>query len=139
MGLNDREIDAYITSKIQKRGITLYDIIGGPSVDPEPCNWEKSFPERVRSNRFSTDYSDTRLCELLTEGEFDPDNPYKRLAIPIKDLVRYWWNNIADQEAVIEEIFDAIMTHYKDSLLPEEPEEERPDYSDAFDQVVEVI
>ena len=34
-------------------------------------------------------------------NRFHHHNIYKNLAIPVKDLVRYWWNNIADQEAII--------------------------------------
>jgi len=33
------------------------------------------------------------------------------------------------------DILDAIMTVYKDRMLPPEPEEVQPDYSDAFDKV----
>ena len=137
--MNDQEIDDYITSQIEKRGITLYDIIGGPSIDPDPKNMIKPFGERVRQNRFIASSFEYRLCELLTEDGFDPDYPYENLAIPMKDIIRYWWKNIADQEALVEVIFDGIMTHYKDRLLPEEPEEEPEDMSDAFDEVMEAV
>ena len=137
--MNDYEIDRYITSQIEKRGITLYDMVGGPSIDPEPGNWAKPFGQRVRQNRFTTSLFEYRLCELLTEDGFDPDYPYENLAVPMKDIVRYWWNRIADQEAVLEVVFDGIMTHYKDRLLPDEPEEEGMDVSDAFDRVQEAV
>jgi hypothetical protein len=76
------------------------------------------------------------LCELLTKGEFNPREPYKNLAIPIKDLVRYWWNNLADQEEFIAEAFEDILTVYKDRLLPEEKEEERVDFSEMFEDIL---
>lgn len=120
--LNDQEIDAYITRRINELGVTLYDICGGQNIDPEPDNWAKPYKERVRCNRFTTDYFDTRLCELLTEGEFDPYRPFDNLAVPLKDIIRYWWNNISDQEEMISEILDAVMTHFKDRMLPDEPE-----------------
>ena len=132
-------IDRYITEQIKKRGITVYDILGGPSIDPEPDNWAKPYNERVRCNRFKSRYWDHRLCELLTEGEFDPDNPYKNLAIHPKDLVRHWWNNYADQEALIEDIFEDLLTVYKDRMLPEEKEDESLDFSDAFDDALEPL
>jgi len=84
-------IDRYITEQIKKRGITAYDIIGGPSIDPEPDNWAKPYDERVRCNRFTSQHWDHRLCEILTEGDFDPYKPYKNLAIAVKNLVRHWW------------------------------------------------
>ncbi|MBW1731390.1 MAG: hypothetical protein JRJ75_10950 [Deltaproteobacteria bacterium] len=115
--MDDRMIDRYITEQIRKRGITLYDIIGGEYIDPDPGDKGKMPHERARYNRFSSLSWDLRLCELLTEGEFDAYNPYKNLAIPIKDLVRYWWNNIVDQEAMIEEILEDILTLYKDRML----------------------
>lgn len=113
----------------------MYDILSGPSVDPEPQNWAKPFGERVRSNRFASQYWDHRLCELLTEGEFDPNKPYKSLAIPVRDLVRYWWNNLADQEAIIANALEGILTVYKDRMLPEEPEKEAVGFSDAFQSI----
>jgi hypothetical protein len=137
--LNDQQIDNYITSQTEKRDVTLYDIIGGPCVDPDPGNMIKPFSERVRQNRFTTSAFEYRLCELLTEDEFDSDYPYENLAIPIKDIVRYWWNRIADQEAVLEGILEDIMVHYKDGLLPEEPEHETFEIPDAFDEVMEAV
>lgn len=87
-----------------------------------------------RWNKLSSLSWDYKLCELLTEGEFDPDNPYKNLAIPAKDLVRYWWKNIADREAVLQGVLEDVLTVYKDRMLPKE-EEESVDVSDAFDIV----
>ena len=137
--MNDKEIDRYIRDQIKARDITLYDFIGGKYIDPNPED-KSSFPnERARWNRFKSEAYDLRLCELLTEGDFDPSFPYNNLAIPMKDLVRYWWNTIADQEAVIEDICDELLTAYKDRMLPKEPEEEPVDISDAFDELLEAV
>lgn len=57
----------------------------------------------------------------------------------MKDIVRYWWNTIADQEAVIEDIFDELLTAYKDRMLPKKSEEEPVDISDAFDELLEAV
>ena len=133
--MDDRMLDRYITEQIKKRGITAYDIMGGPSIDPEPNNWAKPYNERIRCNRFQSEHWDHRLCELLTEGEFDSVNPYKNLKIPVKELVRYWWNNLADQESIVEDALESIMTVYKDRMLPKKQEEKPVDVSDAFDMV----
>jgi len=132
-------IDRYITQQIRKRDITLHDIIGGKYIDPEPGNTKQHYKHRARWNRFSSSRWDFRFCELLTEGEFDPDLPYNNLAIPVKDIVRYWWNNIAYQEAIIEDIFEDILTCYKDRMLPEVQEEKPMDLKDAFDELQKVV
>jgi hypothetical protein len=136
--MDDREIDRYITEQIKELDITLYDILGSPYVDPEPQNHDKSYNERIRPNRFSSQYWDQRLCELLTIGEFNPNRPYEKLAIPLKDLVRYWWDNIADQEAILEDALGDILTVYKDRMLPD-GEEELEYISDVLDRLLEAV
>jgi hypothetical protein len=135
--INDKDVDAYIAEQIRKRKITLYDIIGGEYIDPDPEDKSSCPNERARWNKFKCLSGDLRFCELLTEGEFDPDLPYNKLAIPIKDLVRYWWNNCVDQEAFLEDILEEILLIYKDRMLPDE---EKPvDISDSFDELLEAI
>lgn len=136
--MDDRMIDRYITEQIRKRGITLYDIIGEEYIDPDPHNVDGQASQRARWNRFKTLSGDLRFCELLTEGDFDEYNPYRGLAIPVKDLVRYWWDNIVDHDLVLGEIFGDIMDFYKDKMLPEEQEEEL-DLSDSFDELLEMV
>ena len=137
--MNDKEIDRYITNQIRFRDITLNDLIGGKYIDPSPEDKSSSPNERARWNRFQSETSDYRICELLTEGDFDPELPYNNLSISTKDLVRYWWNTIADQEAFLGYVFEDILTEYKDRLLPKKPEEEPVDISDAFDELLEAI
>ena len=137
--MNDKEIDHYITDQIRARDITLHDFIGGKYIDPRP-EGKSSFPnERARWNRFQSETYEYRLCELLTEGDFDSDLPYNNLSIPMKDLVRYWWNTIADQEEFLGYVFEDILTEHKDRMLPEKPEEEPADISDAFDELLEAV
>jgi hypothetical protein len=112
---------------------------GGEYVDPSPERVDLPIGQRARYNRFTMVSGDLRLCELLTDSGFDPDDPYADLSVPVKDLVRYWWNNIADREAVIEWVFDGIFTLYKDRMLPREEEEAGPDLADALDEIMEVI
>ncbi len=138
--MNDRQVDAYILRQINKRKITLYDIIGGKYIDPTPNAVDIPAGQRCRWNRFSTQEMGLRLCELLTPQGFDEDDPFRRLAVPVKDLVRYWWNNCIDQELAVADIFEEIMEHYKDRMLPAPREPEaRADVSDAFDKVLEAI
>ena len=80
-----------------------------------------------------------RMCELLTEGEFDPDRPYGNLGIPLKDIIRYWWNEIADKEIILDTVFEDLFVGYKDRMLPEEPEEPQPDYTDSLDGLLEAV
>jgi hypothetical protein len=137
--MDDKQVDGYITKQIKKRGITLYDIIGGKYIDPTPDAIEPPPGQRARWNRFSCGPLGLRLCELLTEKGFDPEDPYRRLTVPLKDLVHYWWNNCVEKELVLEDIFEDILEHYKDRMLPPEEPKERADISDAFDGVLEVV
>jgi len=130
-------IDRYITEQIKKRGITLYDMVGEEYINPSPEKRDKPAHEVARWNKFKSLCGDYRFCELLTEGDFDQDLPYNNLSIPVKDLVRYWWDNFADREAVLGIVFDHLLTVYKDRMLPERPEEEPVDLSDAFDGIGE--
>ena len=136
--INDRQIDRYITTRLEERGVTPYDMIGGRFIDPDPENKMQPAHERARWNRFTCLSEELRFCELLTEGNFDPDLPYKNMAIPIKDLVRYWWKNIADQAGFLDLVFEDIFSYYTNRMLPEK-EEEGVDVSDAFDSMLEAV
>ncbi len=61
------------------------------------------------------------MCELLTESEFNPDKPYENLAIPVKDLVRYWWNNLADQEDILQIVMIMLVTNFKSIIISSSP------------------
>ena len=99
--MDDKQVDGYITKRIKKRGITLYDIIGGKYIDQTPDAIEPPPGQRTRRNRFSCPPLDLRLCELFAKKRFDPEDPYRNPAVPLKDLVRYWWNNCVEQETVL--------------------------------------
>ena len=112
---------------------------GGKYIDPTPDAIEPPPGQRARWNRFSCEPLGLRLCELLTPKGFDHEDPYRRLAFPVKDLVHYWWNNCVEQELVLEDIFEDILELHKDRMLPPEEPQERADVSDAFNGVLEVI
>jgi hypothetical protein len=137
--LNDVEVDAYITKRLKERDVCLQDMIGPKYIDPEPLNKKQHWKERARWNRFKSITGEMRLCELLTEGEFDPDRPYSNLSLAPKDIIRYWWNNIADQEYVLGMEFEEVFTEYKDRMLPEEPEEDLLDHAEALDGLLEAV
>lgn len=109
--LNDNEVDVYITKRVQDLDLQLYDFIQG----------------RVN------------IYQILTEGEYDQFRPLDKLAIPVKDLVRYWWNNFADQEGFLDDVLDHIYTEFKDRMLPAKEPVEEPEFSDAFDKVAESL
>ena len=39
----------------------------------------------------------------------------------------------------MEVVYDGIMTHYKDRMLPHKPEDEPVDISDALDDILEAV
>jgi hypothetical protein len=137
--LNDSEVDAYISNCLKEKDICLQDMIGPKYIDPEPENKRQHWKERARWNRFKSTTGEMRLCELLTEGEFDPERPYENLGIAPRDIIRYWWNSIADQEYVLGMVFEEVFTEYKDRMLPEEPEQPLPDYVDSLDGLLEAV
>ena len=116
-------IDRYVMNQIKKRGITFYDFQGGNYIDPDPEG--PGLPhERARNNRFKQNDCSFRMCELLSEGIFDEFAPYSNLVIPLKDVIRYWWSNIADADAFLDEIMNDLYDHFKDKMLPAEEDKE---------------
>ena len=109
--LNDQEVDAYITKRIADLDLTLHDFI----------------------------YKNPEMSQILTEGKFNPYNPYGNLAVPLKDLVRYWWNNIADHDAIIDMALCDLTTEYKDRLLPRKEPEKFPDTSNLIEGMLEAV
>ena len=87
--MNDAEVDAYITQRLRERDVCLQDMIGPKYIDPEPENKKQHWTERARWNRFKSITGEMRLCELLTDGQFDSERPYSNLTIPTKDIIRY--------------------------------------------------
>ena len=137
--MNDAEVDTYITRRLEEKDVCLQDMIGPKYIDPDPENKIQHWNERARWNRFSYVTGELRMCELLTEGKFNSNRPYDNLGVASKDIIRYWWNNIVDREAILDVVFDEIFTEYKDRMLPDEPEEELPDHSEAFDELLEAV
>ena len=137
--MNDSEVDAYITNCLKEKDICLQDMIGPKYIDPEPENKRQHLKERARWNRFKSITGEMRLCEFLTEGQFDSEKPYDNLIIAPKDIIRYWWNNIADQEYVLGMVFEEVFTEDKDRMLPEEPEEDQPDHTEALEGLLEAV
>lgn len=109
--MDDQEVDTYITKRVSDLGLTLHDFI----------------------------YRGVDMCQVLTEGDYDPYNPYGNLAVPLKDIVRYWWNNFADHDAIIDMALCDLETEYKDRLLPEKEPEKYPDTSDLMDGLLEAV
>lgn len=109
--MDDHEVDPYITERVSDLGLTLHDFI----------------------------YGRLEMSEILTEGKYDPYKPYGNLAIPLKDVVRYWWNNFADHDAIIDMALCDLVTEYKDRFLPEKEPEKSPDTLHLMDELLEVV
>jgi hypothetical protein len=108
--MNDREIDEYISRRISDLGLTAAD--------------------------FVTYRAD--IYKILTEGEFDQFHPYKNLSVPVMDIVRYWWNNIADQDGFIDDVLGDILIEFKDRMFSKD-KKKNADTSDPFDGALEAI
>jgi len=68
-----------------------------------------------------------------------PGGSLQEVTVSLKDLVHCWWNNCVEKELVLEDIFEDILEHYKDRMLPPEEPKERADISNGFDGILEVI
>lgn len=74
---------------------------------------------------------------MLPEGRYDQFDLCANLAVPLKDIVRYWWNNIADQYAIIDMVMDDIWTEYKNRSLPHQRNAEAADTPDVIEGILE--
>ncbi|MBI4775959.1 MAG: hypothetical protein HY788_17600 [Deltaproteobacteria bacterium] len=109
--MDDKEIDAYISKRIRDLELNLYDFTCG-RVD---------------------------MASVLTEGEYRAHDPYRNLGVPLRDLIRYWWNNLVDQDCVIDNVLDDILTEYKDRMLPKEEVREPVDTYNALEGILKSV
>ena len=109
--MDDSEVDAYISKRIQDLDLTLPDFING------------------RMN----------MPRILTKGEYCQFNPYCNLAVPLKDIFRYSWNNIADHDAMIDTVLCDIETEYKDRMLPRKELQESTDTSGVIQGILAAV
>ena len=103
---------------IKKRGITWLDMVSGRSISYEANN------ERVyRINRFKAESWSERMIELLCDGDYDPLSDDHTILIPYCDLFQFWWDQIIDQQDMMDMILEDIFIYFKGRLQPvkEEP------------------
>ena len=125
--MNDKQVENLISELIRQRDITLYDMIGGQSIDPHQSvnGFPAGHPQTFRPNRFTADCWSDRLIELLAEGHYDAGAGFQGIKIPVKDLIRFWWNRCISVPDMLDNIFEGIFCHFKDRMLPVEVEKEK--------------
>ena len=116
--MNDRQIEEYILDVIKERSIAWLDMVSGRSISYEAGN------ERVyRINHFKSESWSERMIELICDGEYDPLSDDHTILIPYCELFRFWWNQIVDQQDMMDSILEDIFIYFKGRLQPvkEEP------------------
>ena len=124
--MTDKQIEKLIWELISRKDITIHDMIGGQSVDPhESANgFPAGHPQTFRPNRFTVDSWSDKLVELLSDNPYNEDVGFQHLKIPVKDLIRFWWNRCISIPDMLDNIFEGIFCHFKDCMLPVEKKKE---------------
>ena len=116
--MTDNQIEKLIWNKLRKKKVTLYDMIGGDYIDPDPKDKAKLSNQRFRRNRFMETFGEHRMKELLCVGKYNPYNDMPLLKVSLQDLFRFWWNNCITKELVVEEILGDIFEYFADQMKP---------------------
>ena len=116
--MTDKEIEALVWAEIEKRGITLHDMIGDHYIDPDPDNTKQSAGDRARFNRFKAIGEASRLQELLCRGRYHPLDDLPPLKVSFQDLVRFWWNRCIVREYFVEEVLGEVFQYFTEQMKP---------------------
>ena len=136
--MTDDQVEKLIWEEIQKRDITIHDMIGipGHGVDTNPEDDITPRCEKgIRSNRFQAFMGSDRMKELLCVGDYTEWDDYPPLKIPLQELFRFWWNRCVVREYVVDEILEDIYSHFTERMRPAQKEEPRMDLTLDFAQV----
>ena len=133
--MTDEQIGQLIWNELRIRKITLYDMIGGDYIDPDPDDKSKLRSQRYRQNRFKETFSEHRMKELLCVGEYNPYNDLPALKVSLQDLFRFWWENCIAKELFVDEILQDIFEHFVDQMKPMKDESDQMDLTLDFEQV----
>jgi len=133
--MTDDQIEKLIWDELKKRDVTLYDMIGGDHIDPDPDDKTTFASERARPNRFIETFGEHRMKELLCTGKYDPYNEMPPLKISFHDLFRFWWNRCIEKELFAEVVLQDIFDYFADRMKPEPQEPETMDVSLDFDRL----
>jgi len=131
--MTDNQIEKLIWKELRKKKVTLYDMIGGDYIDPDPEDKTKLSNQRFRPNRFMETFSEHRMKELICVGEYNPYNDMPLLKVSFQDLFRFWWDNCITKELVVEEVLGDIFEYFADQMKPMESDE--MDLTLDFEQV----
>jgi len=133
--MTDNQIEKLIWKELNKRGVTLYDMIGGDYIDPDPDDKTTFASERMRPNRFTEMFGEHRMKELLCIEKYDPYNDMPPLKISFHDLFRFWWNRCIEKELFVDEVLRDIFDYFADRMKPESQEPETMKVKIDFDRL----
>jgi hypothetical protein len=123
--MTDDQIEKLVWDAIQKKKITLADMIGGEIVNTDSDDTKASSFQRGRRNRFTELFSEHRIKELLCVGEYDPYNDLPLLKVDFPDLFRFWWNRCIDKAFFSDEVLADIFDYFADQMKPPVPEKQQ--------------
>ncbi len=131
--MTDEQIEKLIWNELKKRDVTLYDMIGGDYIDPDPADKTTFAGERSRPNRFTEIFGEHRMKELLCIEEYSPHDDLPQLKVSFQDLFRFWWNRCIEKELFVEEVLSGIFDYFVDRMKPEPKKPETMEVSIDFD------
>jgi hypothetical protein len=117
--MTDNQIEKIIWDELRKKKITLYDMIGGEYIDPDPKDKTTLSNHRARRNRFSELFSEDRMKELLCFSEYNQYNDMPLLKVDFQDLFRFWWNRCISKELFADEVLGEIFEYFANQMKPE--------------------
>ena len=133
--MTDDQIEKLIWKEINKRGVTLHDMIGGDYIGPAPDDKTTFAGERTRPNRFTEMFGEHRMKELLCTGEYSPLNDMPPLKISFENLFRFWWNRCIEKDLFAEEVLRDIFDYFIDRMKPEPKKPEAMKVTLDFDRL----
>ena len=116
--MTDDQIEKIVWDEIQKKKITLADMIGGEIVVPDTGDTVASKSRSGRRNRFMELFGEHRMKELLCVGEYDPYNDLPLLKVDFQDLFRFWWNRCINKAIFADEVLRDIFDYFADQMKP---------------------
>jgi len=118
--MTDDQVEKLIWKEIRQREITLQDMIGGESVDPDPEDTNRPQSHRMRRNRFVEIFGEHRMKELLCVGQYCEHDDMPVLKICFQDLFRFWWNRCIVKELFADEVLQDIFDYFADCMKPKD-------------------
>ena len=128
--MNDQQIEDYILGVIERRGITWLDMVSGRSV-----SYEADHKRLCRINKFKFESWSERMIELLCNGDDEPFSECHKASIPYCDLFQFWWNQIIDQQDMMDDILEDIYIYFKDRIQPIKEEAPALEYEIDFSKL----